>query len=120
MKEAFIKLGFQNQSTMVIRLLDHLDKKNGGTIDFDEFLKIATYKIDESSSKEDCNKTFSCLDVTHSKRFTIYDLKDTIRDLGENIDQDEIEHMFRKADFDDDGYVTQEDFYNIVSRRAYE
>lgn len=48
------------------------------------------------------------------------DLKDVVRDLGENLEQDEIEHMFRKADFDEDGYVNEDDFYNIVSRRVYD
>lgn len=28
--------------------------------------------------------------------------------------------MFRKADFDEDGYVNEDDFYNIVSRRVYD
>lgn len=120
MKEAFIKLGFQNQSTFVIRLLDYLDKKNGGTINFGEFLKICTYKIDENSSREDCNMAFTSLDVTHSKKFSQMDLKDVTRDLGENYEQDEIEHMVRKADFDEDGYVNEDDFYNIVSRRVYD
>lgn len=119
-KEAFINLGFQNQSKLVIRLFDYLDKKNHGTIDFSEFLKICTCKLDENSSKEECDQIFTCADATHSKKFTIYDLKDLIKDLGEHIDDETIEKMFRKADFDDDGYVTQEDFYNIVSQKVYD
>lgn len=27
--------------------------------------------------------------------------------------------MFRKADLDDDGFVTTEDFYNIMTGRVY-
>jgi Ca2+-binding EF-hand superfamily protein len=27
--------------------------------------------------------------------------------------------MFKKADLDDDGFVTMEDFYNIVTHRVY-
>lgn len=27
--------------------------------------------------------------------------------------------MFKKADLDDDGFVTQEDFYNMMTHRIY-
>ena len=33
--------------------------------------------------------------------------------------QEELEHMFHKADLDDDGYVTAEDFYNIMTGKVY-
>jgi Ca2+-binding EF-hand superfamily protein len=39
--------------------------------------------------------------------------------LGEDLSEDEIQHMFTKADLDDDGFVTMEDFYNIMTHRVY-
>lgn len=27
--------------------------------------------------------------------------------------------MFKKADLDDDGFVTQDDFYNMMTHRVY-
>lgn len=27
--------------------------------------------------------------------------------------------MFKKADLDDDGFVTEEDFYNIMTHKVY-
>lgn len=41
------------------------------------------------------------------------------QDLGEDLTDDEIQHIFNKADLDDDGFVTQEDFYNIMTHRVY-
>lgn len=32
---------------------------------------------------------------------------------------EELEKMFAKADLDDDGFVTAEDFYNIMTHRVY-
>lgn len=63
---------------------------------------------------------FTAFDPTNTGKFSIYDLKDTLADIGENLPDDEIEHMFRKADFDEDNFVTQEDFYNIVTKKVYD
>lgn len=36
-------------------------------------------------------------------------------DLGEDVDDKYIKKMFSKADLDDDGFVTFDDFYNIMT-----
>ena len=40
-------------------------------------------------------------------------------DLGENLTEEELQHMFEKADLDDDGFVTADDFYNIMAHKVY-
>jgi len=52
-------------------------------------------------------------------KFTVLELKKVAQDLGEDLTDDEIQHMFTKADLDDDGFVTMEDFYNIMTHRVY-
>ena len=52
-------------------------------------------------------------------KFTTLELKKVAADLGEDLTDEEIQHMFTKADLDDDGFVTQEDFYNIMTHRVY-
>ena len=39
--------------------------------------------------------------------------------MGEDVTEEEILHMFGKADLDEDGFVTAEDFYNIMTHRVY-
>ena len=39
--------------------------------------------------------------------------------MGEDLTDEEIEKMFVKADLDDDGFVTSDDFYNIMTHRVY-
>ena len=41
------------------------------------------------------------------------------RDLGEDMSDEELKNMFAKADLDDDGFVTSDDFYNIMTHRVY-
>lgn len=57
---------------------------------------------------------------THKQgKITIDELKVVAEDLGEEMSPDELEKMFKKADLDDDGFVTPEDFYNIMTGKVY-
>lgn len=47
------------------------------------------------------------------------ELKKVARDLGEDMTDEELQVMFAKADLDDDGFVTADDFYNIMTHRVY-
>ena len=40
-------------------------------------------------------------------------------ELGEHLSDDEIEKIFSKTDQDGDGFVTAEDFYNILTHKPY-
>lgn len=40
-------------------------------------------------------------------------------DLGDELSDEEILKIFHKADLDDDGFVTFEDFYNMMTGRVY-
>jgi len=52
-------------------------------------------------------------------KITYLELKRVAQDLGEDMTDEEIEKMFAKADLDDDGFVTADDFYNIMTHRVY-
>ena len=39
--------------------------------------------------------------------------------MGEDLTDDEIQHVFTKADLDDDGFVTGDDFYNIMTKKTF-
>jgi len=39
--------------------------------------------------------------------------------LGESLTDDEIENIFVKADKDEDGFVTAEDFYTIMTPKSF-
>lgn len=114
-----MNLGFHHQSVFAENVLNYIEKKGGGVLDLGEFIRIATARIGEDYTKPQTNLVFSAFDPKFTGKFSIYDLKDTIRGIGEDISDEDVEKMFRAADEDEDGYVTGEDFYNIVTRKAY-
>ena len=46
-------------------------------------------------------------------------MKKVAKDLGESLSEEDIAAMFVKADLDDDGFVTADDFYNIMTHKVY-
>ena len=47
------------------------------------------------------------------------ELKKVAQELGEDLTEDELSHIFTKADLDEDGFVTSDDFYNIMTHKVY-
>lgn len=126
LKEAFLNLGFSGQNKFVYQILAELDEDDSGGIDFPEFIRLATAKISQKDSRVEINKVFNSFDVNRiviitltQGKITVVQLKRVARDLGEEMTDDELEAMFSKADLDDDGFVTADDFYNIMTHRVY-
>lgn len=52
-------------------------------------------------------------------RINAQEFKHVAVELGEHLSDDEIEKIFSKTDLDGDGYVTADDFYNIMCHKPY-
>jgi len=38
-------------------------------------------------------------------------------ELGEHLTDEEVDKIFQKTDYDQDGYITAEDFYGVIAQR---
>lgn len=77
-------------------------------LDFNEFLDLMTQRVSSKDTREDMKKVFSLFDDDKSGFISIKNLKRVIKDLGENIDEHELQEMIEKADQDHDGLVSEE------------
>lgn len=41
-----------------------------------------------------------------------------VRELGENIEEHELQEMIDRADHDHDGMISEEEFYMIITRKS--
>lgn len=41
-----------------------------------------------------------------------------VKEVGENIDDSELQEMIERADVDNDGLISEEEFYSIMTRRS--
>lgn len=87
-------------------------------LDFNEFLDLMTARVSNKDTREDLSKVFKLFDDEKSGFISMKTLKKVVKDLGETIDEHELQEMIEKADADNDGLVSEEEFYNIMTRRT--
>jgi len=63
-------------------------------------------------------KVFMLFDDEKTGFISIATLKKVVKELGENIDEAELNEMIQKADVDRDGLVNEEEFYNVMTRKV--
>lgn len=117
--EAFEKYNIMKGDKIIYQVLGELDKDYSGGLDFEEFLRFMTKKIDGRDTREEILKGFKYFDANDDGKITWEELKKVALHLGEEMTDDEVREMFRKADLDDDGLITEDDFYNIVTGTGY-
>ena len=119
LKSAMESLGFEAKNQTIYQMISDLDKDGSGAIDFDEFLDMMTARLSDKDSRDDINKVFRLFDDEKAGFITIKNLRRVAKELGETMTDEELLEMIERADSDGDGRVTPEDFYNIMTKKAF-
>lgn len=100
-------------------MIAELDKDGSGLIEFDEFFKMMTTRPSTNESREEVHKVFVTFDNQKTGFIALKDLRRVAKDLGELTDDNTLQEMIERADFDLDGLVSEEEFYNLLTKKAY-
>jgi len=119
LKTSMISLGLAASNPTIYQMIADLDKDGSGQIDFDEFLTMMTVRPTENESREDINKVFVLFDDEKSGFVNIRNLRRMAKELGELHDDNELQEMIELADVDQDGLVSEEEFYNILTKKTF-
>ena len=119
LKAAMTSLGFEAKNQTIYQMISDLDEDGSGTIDFDEFLDMMTARMSDKDSREDIQKVFKLFDDDRSNSINIHNLRRVARELGETMDDSELQEMIERADSNGDGQVTFEDFFNIMTKKTF-
>ena len=112
-------LGLETRAAAVYHMIGEIDKDGGGTIDFGEFFDLMTTPSNENESREDVHKVFVTFDDEKTGYISSKNLKRAAKELGEFVDDSFFDAMIERADFDLDGYVSEEEFYNILTKKTF-
>ena len=112
-------LGFDEKSKIIYEMLDQFDNNMDAKIDFGEFMDLMTAKMSDNDSKDDIRKVFKLFDEGGNGYVTITDLKRITKELGENLDENEMNEMIERADSDGDGKVSFDDFYQVMTKKSF-
>ncbi len=106
--------GYQAKNTTLYNAVSEC----AGNIDFTKFLDLLTARISNKDSKANIKEVFKFFDDEKSGFISIRNLKRVVKEVGENIDDSELQEMIERADLDNDGLISEEEFYAIMTRRS--
>jgi len=115
---AMASMGFDIKNQEAVQMIRDLDEDGSEKIEFDEFLDMMTATLKERETREYLKKIFDIIDYEKDGQISIKNLRKIANDLGEIYDESELREMIERADTDSDGFVTFEDFYAILTKKA--
>ena len=119
LKEAINSLGIEAKAEAVWHMIAEIDKDGSGQLEFDEFFSMMTTRPSENESREEIHKVFVTFDSGRTGYIALKDLRKVAKDLGELQDDNTLQEMIERADFDLDNLVSEEEFYNLMTKKAY-
>lgn len=63
---------------------------------------------------------FALFDDNNTGVITLEHLKRVARELGEEMTEEELREMIERADLDGDGAISQEEFFNIMTKKTFQ
>merc|ERR1719181_826525 len=111
LKAAMRALGFEVKNEELKKMITDVDNDGNGTIEFTEFLAMMTGKMGEKDTREDIEKVFKLFDDDSSSKITFKNLARVAEELGETIDDEELQDMINQADRDGDVAINIDEFY---------
>ncbi|XP_071452572.1 uncharacterized protein [Hetaerina americana] len=116
LKVAMRALGFEPKKEEIKKMISEVDKEGAGELTYDQFLQLMSKKMAEKDTKEEIMKAFRLFDDDETGKISLKNLKRVAKELGENINDEELQEMIDEADKDGDGEVSQEEFIRIMQK----
>ncbi|XP_001356655.1 caltractin [Drosophila pseudoobscura] len=116
LRVAIRALGFEPKKEEIKSMMDEIDKDKTGLIAFNDFLYLMRRKMAEKDTMEDMLKAFAFFDDDRTNRCTFDNLKRVAKELGEDLNDEELQEMIDEANTSGDGEVTREEFLAFTKK----
>merc|ERR1719149_66521 len=89
-------------------MINEVDADGNGTIDFPEFCTLMARKMKDTDSEEDLIEAFRIFDRNGDGTISAAELRKVLSNLGDKLQDEEIDDMIREADVDDSSSIDYE------------
>ncbi len=100
-------------------MIAELDTDGSGQIEFPEFFYMMTTRPSDNETRDEVHKVFITFDVQKTGFIALKELRKVAKDLGELTDDTILQEMIERGDTDGDGVVSEEEFYNLITKKAH-
>ena len=117
-RSAMQSIGYDEKNPTVYEVITELDNprnKNSGGATFNDFCQTVNYRVPEKETTEDLRRVFELfLDDPNSNTTSLESIKRVVDELGENIEEIELNAMLNKAS-KSGARLTFDDFVAIMT-----
>ncbi|CAO1618835.1 unnamed protein product [Sympodiomycopsis kandeliae] len=114
LKVAMRALGFDLKKAEVLKILRDHDRRGENLMDWEDFSRIMGEKIASRDPMEEIRRAFALFDDDNTGRISVKNLRRVAKELGEQLDEDELQAMIDEFDLDQDGEINEQEFIQIM------
>jgi len=105
-------LGLSLGPEAIRQMIDKFDLKRSGEIDFDEFVEMmaVTTRGAAASEEEEIRQIFRVFDRNKTGFIDVDELRMVMKDLGENVSEEDLDAMMKEADVAGNGVISYDEF----------
>merc|ERR1712151_390096 len=118
MLEAMRSLGYDTEQGEAAEHVKSLDRDGSGALEFNEFYELLTARFSENTTKDELQRVFKLFDTDGTGSVSVQNMRAIADQVGDQVTDDELGDIILKNDMDNDGQLTFEDFYNVLTKKS--
>jgi len=111
---AMKKIGHNIHPDFLESMEDEIDTEGTGFISFEEFTAIVTKKMQADEDERELKEIFRVLDKEKKGEVNVSELRWILKNLGDDLTEDDIDDMIADVDTDGSGWVDYEEFAKLM------
>ena len=119
LKHAMENQGLKIRNPTIFNFICSLPSNGVESVNFDQFLDMATNSELYINSEVEVKKLFQIFDVERTGFIELKNLRKIARELGESLNEKQIVELFSQSDLDKDGKVSFQDFFTVMNQKKF-
>ena len=123
LKNALISYGYQVNKETVYDIIAEYDEDESGGLSFKEFLRMITNSLMNNKKnikeKNEIERVFRKYDPKNKGYIDFECIKKMVDEFEEEVNESELKDIIKKIDSNQDGRISYEDFYKVMTSKEY-
>ncbi|KAF9005313.1 EF-hand [Hymenopellis radicata] len=102
----------------VLKVLRDNDNARHGLMEFEDFAEIMSQRILAREPMDDLRRAFKLFDDDNTGKISLRNLRRVAKEIGDRLEDDELQAMIEEFDVDQDGEISEQEFYAIMQDDA--
>ena len=115
--QVFQEIGQQSAEEEIRNLMKNVDLNDDGSITFHEFLSLYKKLADIKAEEQKYREAFRICDCDDSGYITIDELKQIMTQVGENLDDSQLNALIQEVDINKDNRLDFEEFIVLMKKK---